>query len=228
MRVKEKPRRTGASLRRGVAASEDRLAQLLAACASLFGGGRRRGAACVREDPRLLGREVERDRPDHARVAPVRAARSREHPARIGGDREAVALAPVGVVVADVEGEVLVGVGQPDVAVIVIGQPDAAELGRGGAEPIAPELGRDRKSFRQESEQPRGEIVLASPRPSCLDARRPWPERQSGGLWAERRDRTADREWSWRGWAPRSGVLARPSPVIALSGPAGAGHYRPD
>src|SRR4051812_21426149 len=64
--------------------------------------------------------------------------------------------------------------------------------------------------------------------PKCLDARRPWRERSPGELWAERRDRTADRGWSWRGWAPRPGVRARPSPVIAPSGHAGAGHYRPD
>src|SRR3954468_24075541 len=63
---------------------------------------------------------------------------------------------------------------------------------------------------------------------SCLDARRPWRERSPGELWAERTDRTADRDWSWRGWAPRPGVRARPSPVIAPSGHAGAGHYRPD
>src|SRR5689334_12291332 len=61
----------------------------------------------------------------------------------------------------------------------------------------------------------------------CLDARRPWHERSPGGLWAERTDRTADRDWRWYGWAPRPGVRARPSPVIAASGPAGAGHYRP-
>src|SRR3954454_4323343 len=65
-------------------------------------------------------------------------------------------------------------------------------------------------------------------RANCLDARRPWHERSPGGLWAERTDRTAGRDWSWYGWAPRPGVLARPSPVIAPSGPAGGGHYRPD
>src|SRR3954469_11924769 len=65
-------------------------------------------------------------------------------------------------------------------------------------------------------------------RASCLDARRPWHERSPGGLWAARTDRTADRDWRWYGWAPRPGVRARPSPVIAPSGPAGAEHYRPD
>src|SRR6185369_17918510 len=104
---------------------------------------------------------------------------------------------------------------------------------------IRPAFVRSRSPFTGSSAKPGLPLTGENPgfplsgsglqtRPSCLDARRPGHERSTGGLWAERTDRTADRDWRWYGWAPRPGVRARPSPVIAPSGPAGAGHYRPD
>src|SRR6478609_2773314 len=104
-----------------------------------------RAASLRREDPDAAGRDVEGERPDYGRVAPVRAiAASRVasgDPARIGGQQEAVGLGQVGG-----------GGGQAGIPVIVGGQPDRRrerDGGAGGAEPVAAELSRDRETLEE-------------------------------------------------------------------------------